>query len=374
MSLLGKAWPVAGWNRGKYAAKAGTALKRLSNVSASTKLFRSYSIAVAALFVIGAINPENVYSQNAYYAPTLDGMEDYYATTLVTSDDGYISKTTPPTELADRSGMTGKIVHEVEAGDTISTIAAEYGLKTNTLLWENGLNANSTLKIGQKLAVPPVDGVTHTVKKGEDLKKIAALYSADAGAIAKQNQLASPDALKAGEAIFVPGARPLPVREAPARIESTSRLRASTNIGSTTLVSGEQIGSDSNDVPVAGKSMIFPTRGKLTQGFHPGHYAYDIADSSKPPIWAAMGGTVIKASSGTWGGGYGNHVIVDHGNGIKTLYAHMEYLSVAVGDEVTQGQVIGKMGRTGNVRGKTGIHLHFEVIQNGVKKSPASYF
>jgi murein DD-endopeptidase MepM/ murein hydrolase activator NlpD len=87
-----------------------------------------------------------------------------------------------------------------------------------------------------------------------------------------------------------------------------------------------------------------------------------------------MEGTVIKASSGTYGGGYGNHVIIDNGNGIKTLYAHMEYLSVSVGDHVTQGQVIGKMGRTGNVRGRTGIHLHFEVIQNGVKKSPGNYF
>ncbi len=71
---------------------------------------------------------------------------------------------------------------------------------------------------------------------------------------------------------------------------------------------------------------------------------------------------------------YGNYIIIDHGNGLQTLYGHMEYLAVSQGDHVTQGQVIGKMGRTGNVRGRTGIHLHFEVRVNGVKKNPGAYF
>lgn len=369
-----KLLPTFGFAKEAAAGEAKAAPRRVSSVSASTKLFRSYSIAVAALFVIGAINPENAYSQNSYYAPSLDGMEQYYADTLMTSDDGYIAKSNPQTELADRSAMNGKIIHEVESGETISTIAEEYGLKTNTVLWENDLSATSTLKIGQRLVIPPVDGVTHVVDKGQDIKKIASLYGANADAILKQNRIDATANLKVGEAIFIPGAKPLPVREGSARVESSSRIKGKSNVGSTRLVSGSEIGADSKASPATGKMMIFPTRGKLTQGFHPGHYAYDIADTSKPPIWAAMDGTVIKASSGTWGGGYGNHIIIDHGNGLKTLYGHMEYLSVSVGDHVTQGQVIGKMGRTGNVRGRTGIHLHFEVIQNGVKKSPGNYF
>ena len=373
--LLKKLIPDFGLAKDLDASETKTVSRRVSSVSASTKLFRSYSVAVGVLFVIGMINPESAYSQNSFYAPSLDGVEEYYSTALMSSDDGYISKSTPQTEIADRSAMNGKIIHEVQSGETISTIAEEYNLKTSTVLWENGLSATSTLKIGQKLVVPPVDGVTYTVKKGQDIKKIASLYNADAEAILKQNRMESTATLKAGEAIFIPGAKPLPERDTPIRIESTSRVaKARANVGSTQLVSGEEIGSNSNDTPAGGKSMIFPTRGSLTQGFHRGHYAYDIADSSKPPIWAAMEGTVIKASSGTWGGGFGNHVIIDNGNGIKTLYAHMEYLSVSVGDQVTQGQVIGKMGRSGNVRGRTGIHLHFEVIQNGVKKSPGNYF
>ncbi|MCC6643637.1 M23 family metallopeptidase [Candidatus Peregrinibacteria bacterium] len=354
-----------------------TPARRVSNVSASTKLFRSYSLVVAALFVIGAINPENAYSHNSYYAPSLEGVDAYYGDNLmVASEDGYIPKINPQTELADRTSMNGKLIHEVVSGDTISTIAQEYGLKTNTVLWENGLTATSKLRIGDKLSIPPVDGVSHSVEKGQDLKKIASLYSVDAGVIAKQNQLADNATLVAGQAIFIPGAKPLPDRVDPSRIASTTRLSVAnkTNVGSSQLVSGSAIGSNSDASPATGKSMIFPTRGVITQYFQPGHYAYDIANTEKPPIWAAMDGTVIKASSGTWGGGYGNHIIIDHGNGLKTLYGHMEYLSVSVGDQVKQGQVIGKMGRTGNVRGRTGIHLHFEVIQNGVKKSPGNYF
>ena len=365
-------------NREKDQEAKASAQRRNSGLSASSKLLRSYSVAVLAVLVIGAINPENAYSHNSFYAPELEGMEAiYYGDNLMlASEDGYIPKINPQTEFSDRSAMNGRIIHEVSAGDTASTIAEEYGLKTNTVLWENGLSTSSTLKIGQKLVIPPVDGVTHVVENGQDIKKIASSYSVDAEAIVKQNRLAADAPLKTGEALFIPGARPLPSatvsRDNPSRITSSGRV--GTNVGSTALVAGSDIGANSGDAPAVGKSMIYPTRGKITQGYHAGHYAIDIADVSKPPIWAAMDGTVIKASSGTWGGGYGNHIIVDHGNGLKTLYAHMEYLSVSVGDQVTQGQVIGKMGRTGNVRGRTGIHLHFEVVLNGVKKSPSNYF
>lgn len=352
--------------------------RRVSSVSASTKLFRSYSVAVIALLLIGAVNPENVYSQSTRYSSTLDGVQDYYdGGSLMTNEDGYIPKINPQTELGDRTTTNGKLVHEVVSGETISTIAEEYGLKTNTVLWENGLGASSKLKIGQKLIIPPVDGVSHTVDKGESVTKLASLYGVDANAILRQNQLSADATLTAGQGLYIPGAKPLPVRNDLSRTGTSTRINAAgtkINVGSNQLVTGSTIGSESDAKPVGGKMMIFPTVGTITQGFHAGHYAFDIGNRSKPPIWAAADGVVIKASSGTWGGGYGNHVIIDNGNGIKTLYAHMEYLSVAVGDHVTQGQVIGKMGRTGNVRGVTGIHLHFEVIVNGVKKVPSNYY
>ncbi|HZW68323.1 MAG TPA: peptidoglycan DD-metalloendopeptidase family protein [Pseudogracilibacillus sp.] len=101
------------------------------------------------------------------------------------------------------------------------------------------------------------------------------------------------------------------------------------------------------------------------------HKGIDIARtdrSTSPPIAAAESGTVERA--GDSGNGYGNMVIINHGNGLKTLYAHMSSLNVKVGQKVERGQKLGVMGATGN---STGIHLHFEVHKNGSPKNPIAY-
>jgi murein DD-endopeptidase MepM/ murein hydrolase activator NlpD len=111
----------------------------------------------------------------------------------------------------------------------------------------------------------------------------------------------------------------------------------------------------------------------ITQYYHPGHYALDIQTKGDiRPIFAAEAGTVIRAETG-WNGGYGNVIEIDHGNGVVTLYGHNEVLYVQKGDVVTRGQEIAKMGHTGRVYGATGIHTHFEVRVNGVKKNPMLY-
>lgn len=284
--------------------------------------------------------------------------------TIIADDSGFIIPVNPQTGEADRSQMSDKATHTVQSGETLSVIAETYGLKTSTLMWENNLGASSVLKVGQTLVIPPVDGVTHEVKSGQTLSKIAALYEIEEDLIIKQNSLGE-GGVTAGQAIFIPGgeqiAPPAPV------VDSSYRSTTSTPTARVALDS-------TNATPTAGKFLIYPTRGKITQGYYSYHRAIDIADSSKPPIWAAAAGTVVKASSGTYGGGYGNHVIIDHGNGIQTLYAHMDYLTVSNGQYVTQGEVIGRMGNTGRVYGRTGIHLHFEVRDNGVKQVPSYYW
>ncbi len=115
---------------------------------------------------------------------------------------------------------------------------------------------------------------------------------------------------------------------------------------------------------------------RVTSPFGPrrlgNHRGIDIsgANASGKLIVAAAGGTVIKA--GWNNGGYGNHVVIDHGNGIETLYAHMldNSIMVNVGDRVQRGQTIGRVGNTGN---SFGAHLHFEVMINGNKYDPAPY-
>ncbi|MFC1750772.1 peptidoglycan DD-metalloendopeptidase family protein [Pseudomonadota bacterium] len=314
------------------------------------------------LFVVSTISPAGAFQGEAYEGQFEDFAVTSFGASLIADEDGYLTKINPQTNAGDRSSMTDKASHVVASGETLSTIAESYGVKTNTLLWENGLYNANTLKIGQTLVVPPVDGISHTVAKGETIEKIATKFKVDEAAITKQNKLLAGD-LTVGQKLFVPGAVPI----APPRTY-TDRSGRSVSVGTPVYF------ADSTSGPIGAKPFIYPTRGKITQGFRRGHYAVDIADSSKPPIWAAGTGKVTKASSGTWGGGYGNHVIIDHGNGLSTLYAHLDYLNVSVGDIVDQGQVIGRMGRTGRVYGRTGIHLHFEVIKNGVKQYPANYY
>ncbi len=114
-----------------------------------------------------------------------------------------------------------------------------------------------------------------------------------------------------------------------------------------------------------------PTKGRLTSGFGPRwgtmHNGIDIANSRGTPIYAADGGTVKKAS---WQGGFGNLVVIDHGNGFETYYGHASQVLVEVGQKVGKGEKIALMGSTGN---STGSHLHFEIRKNGSAQNPYQY-
>nr|WP_255547466.1 M23 family metallopeptidase [Fictibacillus sp. 26RED30] len=97
------------------------------------------------------------------------------------------------------------------------------------------------------------------------------------------------------------------------------------------------------------------------------HKGMDIARPSERSILAADNGKVVSAG---WDGDYGNKIIIDHNNGMRTIYAHLDSMSVTTGDVVQKGSKIGVMGTTGQ---STGVHLHFEVYENGVLKDPAHY-
>lgn len=283
---------------------------------------------------------------------------------LVADDSGYLVKANPQTGESNRIGLTDYAVHSVASGEALSVIAEKYSVSSDTIMWANNLSNPNALRIGQSLLIPPVDGIEYNVASGDNLQKIATKYDITVDAIIAQNGLEG-EVITKGQKIFLPGAEP--IGQPISTIASSYR--------NTSTYSNVRIDAASSDaVPAAGRIFIFPTRGKVTQGFHGGHYALDIADRSKPPIWAAGGGTVEKVSVGTWGGGYGNHVIINHGDGIKTLYAHMDSVNVSVGDYVSQGDVLGIMGNTGRVYGATGIHLHWEVIVNGVRQNPYNYF
>jgi murein DD-endopeptidase MepM/ murein hydrolase activator NlpD len=121
----------------------------------------------------------------------------------------------------------------------------------------------------------------------------------------------------------------------------------------------------------SGAGFIWPVSGPLTSTFGPRwgrmHEGIDISGSTGTGIAAAAGGSVILAG---WQGGYGNLVVVDHGGGLSTAYAHLSSIAVGVGQAVGQGSVVGGLGNTGN---STGPHLHFEVRINGGAVDPLGY-
>lgn len=296
------------------------------------------------------------YEELGFIDLTTQGTESVLADIM--TEDGFILKPALNSTEGDRTTANEIFAYEVEPGDTLSSLAQRFGIKKETLIMENDLwNANS-LRSGMVIKILPVDGISHVVKKGDTVSSIAKKYEVEAGDIIRQNQLEEDEILLADSALIIPGGKKAVA--APVIKYGTS---APTNPTAYSYSGG---GSG---------RLIWPTLGsaKLTQGFHGGHYAIDIGNRSKGPIFAAAAGRVVKASYG-WNGGYGNVVIIDHGNGMQTLYAHSEKLYVTEGQYVDQGQTVSWMGSSGRVYGPTGIHLHFEVRINGVKYNPMNFF
>lgn len=296
---------------------------------------------------------------------------------LMINEEGFVLKPSPASEDVSRIGFTDSVKHTVVSGDTLSSIAALYGLSVKTLVWENSISETGTLKIGQTLLIPSVDGVSYTVTNGnETLSGIAKQFGVEADLIKEHNNLDGVMIVK-GQKLFIPGGKKKEV-VVRAGVRSSGRGTALNTFDTKVLIS-------SGAFPSGEKPFIRPTTGSLTQGFHGGHYGQDIAQSSKPDVWAAAPGTVIVAKGGcaprgapnssrSCGGGYGNFVVIDHGDGLQTLYGHLETIYVVEGQGLERGQAIGQMGNTGRVRGATGIHLHFEVVDKGVKRNPANYY
>jgi murein DD-endopeptidase MepM/ murein hydrolase activator NlpD len=242
--------------------------------------------------------------------------------------------------------------YRVQEGDTVSSIAQKFGVTMDTIIWENSLKSVNSIKVGQILRILPVTGVRHIVKRGETIYSIAKSYQVDAQNIIDYpfNTFSNDEtfALSAGQELIIPdGIKPKEVV-----------------VDKTTLVTRTV-------APIPGVvgegNFMWPTGGVISQRYSWYHQAVDIANASHPDILASQGGTVVTA--GWNAGGYGNYVIIDHGNGYRTLYAHMVTNSIIVkpGQVVSQGQKIGVMGSTGR---STGTHLHFEVIGPSGKLNP----
>ncbi len=259
--------------------------------------------------------------------------------------------------------------YRVKPGDTLTGIAAKFRVQMMTLWWANNLKSKDALKPGMKLKIPPDDGILVKVKEGDSLDRIARLYEVDPAQVQKANDLKD-DTLFIGQTIFVPGAygNPYPTPKPTARPRTVTGN--SNPGGGGNFVNGGGDTTPSGPVRYGGGRMDWPVAGGgnyISQYYHYGHPALDIAGSYGSPVVAAAGGRVIFAGWRSNGGGY--QVWISHGNGVYTTYNHLSSVSVGAGQTVGAGQRIGSLGQSGWA---TGPHLHFEVWSAGVPVDPLS--
>jgi murein DD-endopeptidase MepM/ murein hydrolase activator NlpD len=263
---------------------------------------------------------------------------------------GYFIKVPQRTTIIPKRPRKELVTYTVQAGDNLSTIAERFDVDTDTLIWANGQELEADpdyIVVGQKLIIPPVPGVLHTVKAGDTVESVAKLYKADPHAIIDSdfNKLSPPYTLTPGTTIMVPGG------------EKAYQPRVVYINGVAVMV----------NAPRGGGKFIWPTQGIITTFYTPDHRAIDIANAMGTPVYASSSGVVIFAG---WYGTYGNTVIIDHGDGFQSLYAHLAVYYPSPGMNVRRGQAIGKMGSTGK---STGPHLHFEIHYAGGVVNPFKY-
>lgn len=222
-------------------------------------------------------------------------------------------------------------IYVVREGDSLPAIAKMFGVSVNTIRWANDISGNS-IKVGQTLVILPISGIKHMVKKGDTLQSIAKQHKGDLDEILQYNDLTATSKLAIGDEIIVPDGEATPVSSSSSGGSSTSRPSYS------------------------GYYMRPVVGGVKSQGLH-GRNGVDLASSYGSNILASADGEVIIARTG-WNGGYGSYIVIKHGNGTQTLYAHLSGIVVSSGQRVKQGKVIGKMGSTGK---STGVHVHFEI-------------
>jgi murein DD-endopeptidase MepM/ murein hydrolase activator NlpD len=266
---------------------------------------------------------------------------------------------TTPAESVNR-GRQEPYKYIVKTKDTLSLIGEKFNVTSDAIRYASNLSSSDYLKVGQELTIPPVGGLWHTVEGGETVSSLAGKFDVAEQAIIDSNYLFPPFTLSIGQRLIVPDAAVPP----PTPVSPTVGQYASTTLRQVvSKITGDIVGSGSFLVPCS-KLLV-------SQYFSWYHPAIDIQSAAQGNlgIYASDAGTVVAVETGGWNYGYGNRVVIDHGNGYRTNYAHLSSVSVSAGSTVSKGQQIGVMGNTGR---SYGTHLHFEVEYFGSLINPLS--
>lgn len=258
----------------------------------------------------------------------------------------YIEAVGGPTDAGTRT-PPGFMWHTLREGQTLSSVASSYGLSVNAIVGANpDISSLDRLPIGFELLIPPSAGMVVRFGAGDNILGILEENGIEPADFARANGLRSPFDLVPDMLLFLPGVQPT---------EALARL--------------QQVREEEN-------RYIWPLHGRLTSYFGPRnlgmgtssfHRGLDIAAPTGTPVGAARSGTVSFAGWSTQG--YGNLVRIRHTDGSETWYGHFSSISVSVGQYVSQGAIVGRVGSTGI---STGPHLHFEVHERGTPVDPLS--
>jgi LysM repeat protein len=265
------------------------------------------------------------------------------------------------------------ISYTVQLGDNLFAIAEIYGLKPETVLWGNYATLKDNpeiLQVDQVLNILPVDGTYYKWQQGDTLRSVAEFFKANpedildypGNHIDLTTVVDGEPNIDPGTWLVIPGGkRELKDWGPPAISRSNPAVARYYGPGSCGAVYEGAIGTG---------VFVWPTTEHLISGYSYSsiHPAIDIGGALGNAVYAADSGVVVYAGWSNYG--YGNLIVIDHGNGWQTAYAHLSNIGVSCGQSVSRGIMIGALGSTGN---STGPHLHFEMGINGAKVNPLDY-
>lgn len=319
------------------------------------RIIRSKTSVLAA-----PINVESTSSPQAANSPANVVLPDY-----PTPDSGYkdgIPRLTSLNTTIPNRPKVDVTTYEVKPGDNLFVIAEKYGLRPETVLWGNYevLRDNPQfLSPGQVLNILPTDGVYYQWAEGDNLDSIASYFKVEPGVILEYpgNRLL-PDMtdptipeIAVGTWLIIPGGKRVLKDWGPPPITRSNPAAAA--------YYGEGYCGKIYEGAIGIGSFIWPTVATTLSGYDyipPIHNGIDIAGAEGNAVFAVDSGVVVFAGWSQYG--YGNLIVLDHGTGWQSAYAHLSALNVGCGQSVSQGTVIGGVGSTGN---STGPHLHFEL-------------
>ena len=257
--------------------------------------------------------------------------------------------------------------HRVRSKETVYALSRKYNVPTRTIIEENELQPPYLLKKGQIIKIPIAQ--VHTVKKGETLYSIARSYEVDFSALAKKNKIKSPWILSVGQHLYLP-----------ATLAKSSYAKQDIQMTPEPKTPQKNVQEKKKSIKVAlpkapkrsGKFM-WPVQGKIVSEFGLSktgkrNDGINISATKGTSIKAAENGVV--AYVGDELKGFGNLALIKHDSGWITAYAHADSFSIKKGMTVKKGQIIGKVGSTGNVKTP---QLHFEVRKGTKASNPMNY-